>query len=131
MRIAETYRARQLPEGSWWLFVNPRDGQPAAPNVLVPTAVVGFLDDLEAATGDARFAPVREKALGWIMANPVRTWNWQGQFEDVRPLPPYENLTKHDACDYALHLLRAPNPSARDRELALDILRFAEDQFVI
>ena len=111
--------------------MNPRDGQPAAPNVLVPTAVVGFLDDLEAATGDARFAPVREKALGWIMANPVRTWNWQGQFEDVRPLPPYENLTKHEACDFALHLFGLPRRSPAELALAGDLLRFAEDQFVV
>ena len=131
VRIAATYEKTQLPEGSWSLFVNPRDGKPASPNVLVPTGVVGFLDQLESVTGDRRFASVRDRALAWIMANPVRTWNWQGQFEDVRPLPPYENMTKHEACDLALHLFEQKERKPEDLALALEILRYAEDQFVI
>ena len=131
LRIAATYEKTQLPEGSWSLFVNPRDGKPASPNVLVPTGVVGFLDQLEVVTGEPRFAPVRTRALAWIMANPVRTWNWQGQFEDVRPLPAYENMTKHEACDFALHLFEQKERKPEELALALELLRYAEDQFVI
>lgn len=131
IRIAETYALRQRTDGSWPLFVRARDGGLVTDNVMVPTMVVDFLDRLERHTGLQQFNAMRDRAAAWIEANPVRTWNWQGQFEDVKPQPAYENLTKHDACDYALHLLRAPAPSARDRELALEILRFAEDQFVI
>lgn len=131
VRIAATYEKTQVPAGSWPLFVDPRDGKAASPNVLVPTGVVGFLDQLEAATGDRRFAPVRARALAWIMANPVRTWNWQGQFEDVRPLPPYENMTKHEACDFALHLFEQKELTSPDLTLALELLRYSEDQFVV
>jgi len=131
VRIAETYARQQLPEGSWRLFVMAQDGAPVADNVLVPTLVVEFLDRLGRATGDHRFDTMREKASAWIENNPVRTWNWQGQFEDVSPQPPYMNLTKHDACDFAIHLFRtAPHDEAK-RALALDLLRFSEDQFVI
>lgn len=131
VRIAETYARLQRTDGSWPLFVRAQDGGLVTENIMVPTMVVDFLDRLERATGNSRFNAVRDRAVAWIEANPVRSWNWQGQFEDVKPQPAYENLTKHDACDYALHLLRAPVPPARDRELALDLLRFAEDQFVI
>jgi len=131
VRIAETYQANQLPEGSWWLFVDPRDGKPSTPNVLIPTAVISFLDDLEESAGETRFAAMRAKALAWIMAHPVRDWNWQGQFEDVRPLPPYENLTKHEACDFALHLFGRKHRAAEETALAVDLLRYAEDQFVM
>jgi maltose/maltodextrin transport system substrate-binding protein len=131
VRIAETYARQQLPEGSWLLFVMAQDGKPVTDNVLVPTLVVEFLDRLGQAAGDHRFDAVREKAIAWIEQNPVRTWNWQGQFEDVNPQPPYKNLTKHDACDFAIHLFRtAPHDQAK-RALALDLLRFSEDQFVI
>lgn len=126
-RIAETYAARQMPEGSWLLFVTPKDGKPATDNVLIPTLVIEFLDRFAQVTGDHRFDAMRDKAIAWIMQNPARTWNWQGQFEDVKPLPPYENLTKHEACDFAIHLLGAHS----DQALALDLLRFAEDQFVM
>jgi len=131
VRIAETYAKLQSPEGSWLMFVSPTDGKPVTDNVLIPTLVIEFLDKLGAATGDHRFDAMREKAIAWVMQNPVRTWNWQGQFEDVKPLPPYENLTKHDGGHFAIHLLRAaPNDLAK-RALALDLIRFAEDQFVM
>jgi maltose/maltodextrin transport system substrate-binding protein len=131
VRIAETYALRQRPDGSWPLFVRAQEGTLVTDNVMVPTMVVDFLDRLERHTGITRFNAMRDRAAAWIEANPVRTWNWQGQFEDVKPQPPYANLTKHDACDYALHLLRTPAPTPAAQALALEILRFAEDQFVI
>lgn len=131
VRIAETYARRQLPEGSWQLFVRAQDGTPVADNVLIPTMVVDFLDQLVLLPGGAKFGAMRDRALAWVEANPVRTWNWQGQFEDVQPQAPYLNLTKHDAGDYALHLLRAGRPDAKTLDLALEIIRFAEDQFVM
>jgi maltose/maltodextrin transport system substrate-binding protein len=127
VRIAETYAQRQLPEGSWLQFVTAKDGKPVTDNVLVPTLVVSFLDRLGRVTGDHRFDAMRAKAVAWIENNPVKTWNWQGQFEDVKPLPPYQNLTKHDACDFAIHLF----DTSTQKALALDLLRFSEDQFVI
>lgn len=131
VRIAETYAKRQSPDGSWPMFVAPKDGTLLTENLLIPTLVIQFLDQLDGVTGDHRFDAVRERALAWIMKNPVRTWNWQGQFEDVEPLPPYENLTKHDAGDFAMHLLRTTPNDPEKRALALDLLRFAEDQFVM
>ena len=131
VRIAETYRRNQLHSGSWWLFVDPATGAPAATNVLIPTSVLAFLDELEAVTADGAFRDVTARALAWTMENPVRTWDWQGQFEDVRPAPPYENLTKHEACDLAIHLFGLKDTSEARRRLAQDLLRFAEDQFVV
>ena len=131
VRIAETYAERQRSDGSWPLFVRVSDGSEVTENTMIPTMVVDFLDRLAPAAKTDRFDAMRARALAWIESNPVRTWNWQGQFEDVKPLPPYENLTKHDGCDYAIHLLRsAPNDPAK-RALALDLLRFAEDQFIM
>lgn len=130
-RIAETYIRRQLTNGSWLLFVKARDGSPIVDNVLIPTVVVEFFEQLDKVNRDRRFAAAREKAVQWIVANPVRTWNWQGQFEDVNPQPPYENLTKHDACYFAIYLFNAAPENPTQRGLALDLLRFSEDQFVI
>ncbi|MCX7006135.1 MAG: hypothetical protein NTY53_02615 [Kiritimatiellaeota bacterium] len=131
VHIAETYAKQQLPEGSWLQFVTAKDGKPVTDNVLVPTLVVNFLDRLAQVTGETRFDAMRAKAVVWIEKNPVKTWNWQGQFEDVKPLPPYQNLTKHDACDFAIHLFQTAAQSAEQQALALDLLRFSEDQFVI
>ena len=131
VRIAETYTRHQLPDGSWLLFVTAQDGKPVEDNILVPTLVVEFLDRLSAVTGDHRFDAMREKAAAWIEKNPAANWNWQGQFEDVKPQPPYMNLTKHDACTFAIHLFNTAGADPAKRALALDLLRFSEDQFVI
>ena len=29
---------------------------------------------------------------------PLKDWNWECQFEDVQPHPPYKALMKHQAC---------------------------------
>lgn len=131
VRIADTYADRQLPEGSWLLFVTAGDGRPLTNNVLIPTLVIEFLERLGRTIDDDRFDAVRDRAVAWVMQNPVRTWNWQGQFEDVKPQPEYENLTKHEACAFAVHLLQTAPNDAEKRALALDLLRFAEDQFVM
>jgi hypothetical protein len=131
IRIAESYAQCQLPHGSWLLFVTPKDGQPVTDNVLIPTLVIEFLDHLGEVSADHRLDAMRGKAIAWVMQNPVPTWNWQGQFEDVRPLPPYQNLTKHEAGDFAIHLLNPAAGNPLNRALALDLLRFAEDQFVV
>lgn len=131
IRIAETYSDRQLEEGSWLLFVDPGTGAAVTENVLIPTLVIEFLDRLAAATGSGEFDAVKERAVAWMMRNPVATWNWQGQFEDVKPLPPYENLTKHEAGDFAIHLLETAPQHPDKRRLALDLIRYAEDQFVM
>lgn len=129
--LAETYARHQRDDGSWLLFVDPRNGQAAADNVMIPTRVIEFLDEYARAARSRQFDAMRDRAVAWMTRNPVRTWNWQGQFEDVRPLPPYLNLTKHEACDFALHLLRGESVRPDDRALALDLLRFSEDQFVV
>jgi maltose/maltodextrin transport system substrate-binding protein len=74
VRIAGTYAKRQLPDGSWLMFVDPKDGSPVADNILIPTLVIEFLDRLEQVTGDRRFDAVRDKAIAWIMKNPGPMW---------------------------------------------------------
>lgn len=131
VRIAETYAKRQLPAGSWLQFVEAQSGEPVTDNVLIPTRILAFLERLSQVTKDGKFKPVMDRALSWIASNPALTWNWQGQFEDVKPAAPYLNLTKHDACDFAMHLFQRAAEDPGKLALALDLLRFSEDQFVV
>ena len=128
-RIAERYLALQGEDGTWYLKLNA-DGTPVSPNRLMPMQVVDFLELLFRHTNDVRYRAAADRAFAFVEAGPVKTWNWEGQFEDVKPTPPYENLTKHDACNAAIHICRRyPDDPARIA-VAREILRFAEDQFV-
>lgn len=126
-KIADTYKKTQLDNGSWYLLVNYKTGKPIAPNIAIPTAVLNYfnrlhkdyhVDNLEAST---------KRTLNWLMKNPVKTFNWQGQFEDVRPKKPYKNQSREQACDLAVYLFK----NKKNIPLAEELVRFAEDQFVI
>ena len=129
-KVAETYLKLQGDDGTWYLKLYEKDGTPVNKNRLMPNAVIDFLERLHGMTGDARFRAAADRAFAYIDNGPLRTWNWEGQFEDVPPSEPYFNLTKHNACDTAIYLLKRFPKDARRIEQAKAILRFAEDQFI-
>ena len=128
-RIAERYLGLQGEDGTWYLKVNA-DGTPVAPNRLMPMQVIDFLELLHSRTGDRRLREASDRAFAFVEAGPVKTWNWEGQFEDVKPSAPYVNLTKHDACSAAIHICRRYPKDAARMAQAREMLRFSEDQFV-
>ena len=128
--IAETYLGTQGEDGTWHLKLRVRDGQPIGTNRLMPTSVIAFTEELFQATGDARWRGSANRALAYIEKGPLTTWNWEGQFEDVPPSRPYQNLTKHFACDTAILLAQRFPRDVRRMGQVREILRFAEDQFI-
>ena len=130
VRIADRYLELQGEDGSWPLNVWLKDGQSVERNRLVPAHMLGFLERMYALTGDAKYRKAADRAFAYIEKGPLTTWNWEGQFEDVAPTSPYQNLTKHDACDTAMYLVRRFPSDQRRIAQAREIVRFAEDQFV-
>ena len=131
-RIAETYIRLQGADGTWYLKVNEKDGTPVSDNRLVPTSVINFLETLYAATGEEKYRAAADRAFAFIDDGPLRTWNWEGQFEDIRPAESrYQNLTKHNACDTAIYMLRRFPGDLKRLAQAREIVRYAEDQFVV
>lgn len=130
-RIAEVYLRLQGADGTWPLVLRVSDGSPAAPNRLLPTTAVEMFEALYAETRDGRYREAADRAFGYFERGPMADWNWEGQFEDVRPSPAkYHNLTKHDACSAAIYALARFPGDARWIAFARDAARFAEDQFV-
>ena len=130
-RIATTYGKLQLPSGTWPLKVDNRTGQPIAEVLLIPSVVISFLDRLVTQYHFAAGQPTLDRAVRWMMENPVRTFNWQAQFDDAKVRGAYQNLSKHEACEFAGYLFRHASEAPRNTPLAEEILRFAEDQFVV
>lgn len=131
VRIAETYRKLQLKNGSWHLLIYAANGDPVGHNYVVPTGVIGFFNRLMDEYNIDGFSSARDRALQFIQDNVVKQYNWEGQFEDQKPSEKYKNLSKGQACAYALYLFRNyPDDEDKIRQ-ALDLIRFAEDQFVI
>ena len=68
----------------------------------------------------AALPPAADKAFAYIERGPMADWNWEGQFEDIRPASGrWRNLTKHPACSVAMYLLRRfPGDRRRTAPLA-------------
>ena len=122
LAIMATYVRLQGEDGTWPLKVLEKDGSPVRANRLVPNRyLLGTFD-----RGGEAFGHAADCAFAFIERGPLSTWNWDGQFEDMDPMPPYQNLQKGCAVDTALRLFKL----GRTDE-ALELVRWCEDQFTV
>lgn len=142
------YTATEIPEGKRHQFESDHPWRPLTPvfggirpgYVLL---VVEGLDDRNLTVGlagsryfyrAARFhgpyptvnRDYAATAFAFVDEGPFRTWNWDGQFEDMDPMPPYVDLTAVRACCFS-SMLFASGRTADARET----LAWCEDQFVV
>src|SRR5207253_1123207 len=97
---------------------------------LIPSEVINFLDRLVTHYDKPQHQSTLERAVAWVIDNSVRTMNWQAQFDDAKLRGAYQNLSKHEACQFAMYLFAHGQQNPTHVAIAEDLLRFAEDQFV-
>ena len=131
LNIAETYKKTQLTNGTWYLLVYIESGDPVTGNYVAPTGVNAFLKRMGKMCGCSEYSSISEKALSWLEGNMARDFNWEGQFEDQKPSDRYKNLSKGQACSYAIQLFESAGEDTLMIREAEDLIRFAVDQFVI
>jgi len=130
LAIGKTYLRLQGEDGTWPLKLWSRDGKPVVPNRAFPMRMMELFEKLYGKTKDKVWRDAADRAFAYIEKGPLTTWNWDAQFEDVEPHPPYGALTGHDACSTAIYLLKRFPGDAHRLSQARELLRFAEDQFV-
>ena len=128
--IGRTYLRLQGDDGAWYLKMWEKDGKPVLPNRAFPLEPLQLFEKLYARTKDPAWRKAADRAFAYIEKGPLTDWNWECQFEDVQPHPPYRALTKHQACSTAMFLLERFPDDDRRLAQARELLRFAEDQFV-
>jgi len=131
LRIADTYSTIQLENGTWYLTLNIHTGIPVDPNLCIPTNIIEFLERLSRHYGLDKFSESAEKAMSWIIDNPLKKFYWEGQFEDVPPSLAFRNLSKGHVLSLANHFLTKEDNDPVRIEMAEELIRFGEDQFVI
>jgi hypothetical protein len=129
--IAETYVKLQLPSGTWYQRMDIRTGEAKEQNLLVPVSIIVLFDTLIGRYGMPELRSAREKAFAWCMDHPVQTYNWEAQFEDTRPRDLYKNLSHREPVLFATLLFTRSKGDQKQIEIAKELLRFAEDSFVI
>lgn len=129
--IAETYLRIRRPDGSWSLKMKLDTGEELGVNTLVPTRALFFFKALADATGDQKWRQAEYDIFTWLENHPLKDWNWDGQFEDIKPEEPYKNPTKYNAVDVMMYILdRFPGDKAR-LETCRRLLDFCEKRFVV
>jgi len=131
VKIADTYVRLQGKDGTWALKLYLKDGKEVDPNRVASTIPVTYLDRVFELTKDRKYRTASDRAFAYLEKGPLADWCWEGQFEDVQPRARYFNLTKHNACDMAMLLLRRFPGDAKRLAQARELLRWSEDQFVM
>ena len=131
VRIAGTYAKLQGEDGTWPLLMNAETGKEYVPNRLQPHPIIEFLEALHEATGEKKWRTMADRAFAFVEAGPMKDWNWEGQFEDIRPATErWQNLTKHTACAIAVYLIKRYPGDKKRLAQAEALVKFSEDQFV-
>lgn len=130
--IADTYVKTQTGGGTWPLMVEANMGKPLTKNVCIPVETLVLFDRLTVQYRLDRFRSTRDAVFRWLMDHPLRTFDWAGQFEDQSVVAPeYNNLTQHGAVAFAMYLLDHRREDSSYVKRAEELIRFAEDQFVV
>ena len=131
VRIGRFYLKTVEPNGSWYLVRSCKTGEPLSKNYVAPIEkVVPFLDALYSRTGDDCWRKLRDNAVEYVFASQLSSYNWEAQFEDTMLSSDYVNLT-HYAPTALASYLAGRRGDKNSLELAKELMRFAEDQFVI
>ncbi|MBD3383947.1 hypothetical protein GF407_03380 [candidate division KSB1 bacterium] len=132
LQIAETFEAVQNDSGTWPQMFDRETGRAAAnANQLIPTWVIMFFDRLHRDYGVTRFQTLRQRAFRWCMEKPVKTYGWYAQFLDTPPGKRYKNMSRDEANELAIIILKTKEATPKQLQIALELLRYAEDQFVV
>jgi len=129
--LAAVLMRLQRDDGSWPYRVNPRDGsvvEEYTSDMIGPARLFAVLDALDP---DTAYTEARQRAVAWMLEHPVRTRRWQGQFEDFGEIAPYENLEHLDADELVRYLVWFREEIPNAIEIAKEIQRWVEDQFVV
>jgi len=130
-RIGDTVAKTQLASGSWYYQHVYKTGEAALETPIIPVFMIKLFERFESQYGVKKYERNRERALNWIMENPMKDFHWIGTFEDTKPGEKYSNLTHWIVDILTEYLFERSDENPKNLEYAKELLRFAEDQFVV
>ena len=129
LAIANFYKENIRPEGSWYLLYDVNTGKPLKDNLCIEFRFVKFFAELYRITDEECWRTLSDAHYQYICKTCLEGYNWEGQFEDIPVTGNYRNLTHFAANEMIGHI--AKNPTPETVEVAKDLMRFVEDQFVV
>lgn len=132
LKIGRYYLRTVEPNGSWYLVRSCKTGEALTQNFISPLeSVEPFLMALYKRTGDVCWKELSDKAVNYVVGTQLPSYNWEGQFEDSPVSTNYINLTHYGPTALATYYAENHADDPACMELAKQLMRFVEDQFVV
>ena len=131
MVIADFYKNNRTPKGSWYLVYDSNTGKPLKDALCIDFQFVDFFRELYEITKDEEWKKLSEDYLFFITETCLKEYKWDGQFEDSLVAGNYRNLSHGAANALIGYLAKNKKGDAESIEIAKDLIRFVEDQFVV
>ncbi len=131
LRIAEFYKINVLPCGSWFLLYDYQTGKPLTDNICINFNFVEFFHMLYEKTGNKEWYKLEKGHFDYITNVCLKSYNWEGQFEDVKVSGNYNNLTHFAADKMIAYISKYLSHDKAMVDEAVGLMRYVEDQFVL
>ena len=131
LRIAEYYNNTVLPCGSWYLLHDCKTGKNLSDNICVDFKFIEFFRMLYEKTGEEKWHELEIGHFNYIVEARLKTYYWEGQFEDVKVSDNYTNLTHFTADAMINYITKYLSDDKQWVDIATELMRFVEDQFII
>ena len=128
VRIADTLAKNQTTNGDWPFRVNPKTGEVREAYTSSAIYAVMLFEALDRVGAGQPYLQHHDRALQWVLDNPVRTMDWRGFYEDVGNSP--ENRTNWDCIDTARYLLVHRDDLPQALAKAKHLNQWIEETFV-
>lgn len=136
LHIAQKTIGFQRKDGGFPGRVHCRTGKVLCAFSTATIAVARFFEELADSPmldnrTRVRFGKSRDRAVEWLLRNPVATNQWDALFEDMEIMEPYTNMSCFDALDMARYLVQHADQDRSFIATAERIHDWVEDQFVV
>jgi len=128
-RIASTLSKLRQPDGHWPFRVNPQSGKINHLYTHSQLWYIRFFERLARVSGEESWLEFRDKALHWMLENPVKTNNWQGLYGDFASGA--ESYDQWVPLELAEYLVDRRDEHPEYLEIAQKIVKWVYDTLVV
>ncbi len=130
-RIAKYYKNNVLSNGSWYLLISEKTGEPESFNCCSSFGILKFLNQFYIRTKDDCWNKLERNYYEYLVKTCLENYNWEGQFEDIALTGNYLNLTHLQADMMISYITNNLSDNSEMVKAAEELMRFVEDQFVV
>ncbi|MFH1613538.1 MAG: hypothetical protein ABIG61_00430 [Planctomycetota bacterium] len=133
VEVGEALLKFQNADGSWPWRIHIFSGEVTDTYTSMLIPFVTFYELLAQVKPDERYIQAKEKALKWILGNPVKTRRWEGYYCDDPggKYEAYSEVSHLDAIWTAQYLLDHREEDSSYVSIAADICDWAEDHYIV